>query len=359
MSVLLEEHSRRWPEYHSRLIEVELGLLEKSRWAGPDSAAIVSQNPLKDKQTFTMGMDKCWFILPHSDVPPPTIPSSGIGHLTGPLCPGHLIPSPSRLDSVMNSTSGPLPIPPDMHIHLSTSTNFTWTRHMGRAFHHSAGASVPILAAAGLPVTAEAGAGISHGRFRSERWDFEKLETYTMWPTRAYLEDTLEDDEDVRNWVNRKKIKGLGSWEVYMITGVKVGRGAKMTVVEGKVSGGEGKGGLGLSGLAEGHLASGTSSHKGTAVSQENMKDFVWAVRLEKVAKGMFDSRWTPSRFYSQGAAFRMAASPPLDPSQALKGVGLSAEQVDLLGMDNFAVCVEETDPAEGLGRGEEDWVAL
>ncbi|KAK4201195.1 hypothetical protein QBC40DRAFT_278678 [Triangularia verruculosa] len=236
-------------------------------------------------------MDKCWFILPHPDVRPPDIPPSGIGHLTGPLCPGHLISSPARLDSVISSTPGPLPISPDMHLHLSSADDYSWTRHKGRAFHHAAGAGVPILAAAGLPVMAEVEAGISHGKYRSERWDFEKLNTYTMSPTRAYLEDTLEDGGEVSNWVKRQKLRGLSSWEVYMITGIKVGIGAKMTVVEGKAGGQEGKGGLGFSGLAEGHLASGTVTQIGTAVSQEKMSDFVWAVRLEKITKGRFDSR--------------------------------------------------------------------
>ncbi|KAK4184095.1 hypothetical protein QBC35DRAFT_392405 [Podospora australis] len=265
-------------------------------------------------------MDRCWFILPHHDVQPPRISPTGIGALAGGLCPGHIIPSPSStdLDSVLNA-AGPLPIHPDMHIHETTAMNFTWSRKRGRSYFQAMGGGVPILAAGG--VTAEAHAGVA----------FEKSRTRDLRPTRVYLEDLLEDPA-IQDWIEKKKL--LGSWELYMITGVKVAKGGKVTVRDGKLQ-------RGFSGFAEAHNNTGVSRETQTGSSQESMSDFVWAVRLEKITKGIFDRTRSKSRYYSKGAAFGLPQAGQLGIDDVLTEVGIDAEQVDLLEGEKYAVCIK------------------
>lgn len=55
-----------------------------------------------------------------------------------------------------------------------------------------------------------------------DHWEFDCLETYIVQPTRAYVQRCLESDE-VKSHIAR--VKTLGAWSVYMITGLAVARG--------------------------------------------------------------------------------------------------------------------------------------
>lgn len=50
-------------------------------------------------------------------------------------------------------------------------------------------------------------------------------------------------------------------------------------------------------------LNTGYTRNQTESMSREGMSDFVWAVRLTKISKGIFDSRWSVETF-SEGATF-------------------------------------------------------
>jgi len=165
---------------------------------------------------------KCWFVLKQTDYPPPTLPSNGVGQSTGPICLGHLIPGLKDLDRVINRRTGPLPIPPDMPVHFTAAVNFSWKSSRGRQTELSTNAGVPIAAAAGLTVNLDA--GVSFQRTIKNFWEFESLETWIIQPSGEYVEDSMEEEEVAAFLKGRGPLR---SSSVFMITGIKVARGAR------------------------------------------------------------------------------------------------------------------------------------
>lgn len=61
----------------------------------------------------------------------------------------------------------------------------------------------------------------------------------------------------------------------------------------------------GVAGIAEASVQGGFSSATSTSTSAKNTHDFIWAVRLSKITKGLFDKKWSKKTF-SEGATFDM-----------------------------------------------------
>ncbi|RAH79508.1 hypothetical protein BO86DRAFT_411496 [Aspergillus japonicus CBS 114.51] len=238
---------------------------------------------------------KCWFVLQQTHYPPPD--TSRTGKPRGPICLGHLIPSLKRLDEVINR-HGPLDLPLDMPIYTTKATDLTWAMDKSEGIDVSASVGVPIAAAAGL--TAQLGAGVAFKRTVKKYWEFESLDTLITQPTREYVEESVEDDE-VRQYLESRL---LSSSSVFMITGIMIARGARVTASnDGKRALHAEPGVSGIAGLAEagfdGSLA--TETHLSNTAQQAT--DFVWAVRLAKISKGVVDRRWS-HRTFSRGATF-------------------------------------------------------
>lgn len=166
---------------------------------------------------------KCWFVLRHHHYPPPTLNKSGSKQTGGPLRLGHIIPDLQRLDNVINNKNGPLEAPPDMPIYPTKSWNLTWNINNGREWSASVNAGVPIAAAAGITVKADAGVAFQHSV--QNFWEFESLETYIIQPISEYVEDSVED-EQVAAYLS--KHKRIVSPSVFMITGLIIARGAEI-----------------------------------------------------------------------------------------------------------------------------------
>lgn len=64
----------------------------------------------------------------------------------------------------------------------------------------------------------------------------------------------------------------------------------------------------GVIGIAEVSVQGGFSLATSTSTSAKNTHDFVWAVRLSKITKGLFDKKWS-KKTYSKGATFDMKES--------------------------------------------------
>ncbi|KAK3329198.1 hypothetical protein B0H66DRAFT_540418 [Apodospora peruviana] len=247
-------------------------------------------------------MDKCWFVLGHVDITPPDIPQSGTGFIKGPLCPGHLVPGPPHLDEVING-DGPEEVPPDMPIRLVTSTEFSWQNQKGRTIAPSASVEAPITTTVGI--TGSVNAAIAFKKTTSQHWQFASLDTYTFHPTREYIEDSLEN-EHVAAFITNKKRPVLGTWHVFMVTGIKIARGAAMSQQNTRLTQVNGGARLSASGVIGVQAGMEVFKDSETLISQNSMSDFVWAVRLAKITKGVLDTTWSHMRYYSKAATFSL-----------------------------------------------------
>lgn len=168
---------------------------------------------------------KCWFVLQQTHYPPPD--TSKTGGPKGPICLGHLIPNLKHLDEVINR-HGPLDLPADIPIYTTKATDLTWDMDKSGAIDFSVSAGAPIAAAAGL--TAQVSAGVAFKQTVKRYWEFECLDTLVIQPTRAYIEDSVEDEE-VSQYLRSRL---LGSSSVFMVTGIMIARGAKITTSNGR-----------------------------------------------------------------------------------------------------------------------------
>ncbi|KAG4263048.1 hypothetical protein FPRO04_13285 [Fusarium proliferatum] len=246
-------------------------------------------------------MDKCWFVLSQTHYPPPQdSDKNGAFKQTGPLCLGHFVKSLKHLDSVIN-TSGPEPFPLDMPVYRTGPIEFEWESTKEGGFDATTTAEVPIAAAPGI--NAKASLGFALKKTVGNHWQIEQLETLTVEPTRAYINRSLAGDQVVEFLEDNK----FGpTWSIFVITGLKIVRGnsTRKTThgTEKSINGGPG---IGIGGVAEVSVDTGFSSTTSTSTAAKQTHDFVWAVRLSKITKGLFDKKWS-KKTYSRGAAFSM-----------------------------------------------------
>ncbi|RYP44077.1 hypothetical protein DL768_009422 [Monosporascus sp. mg162] len=247
-------------------------------------------------------MDKCWFVLRQTHYPPPQEEDDGNGatRQSGALCLGHFIEDLKHLDQVIN-VAGPEPFPLDMPVYRTQPRQFKWEVNKDLGFEASVTAKVPVAAIASVNSKAEV--GIALQRSVQRYWEIEQLDTMILQPTRSYINHCLASEPIVEH-LKRKKL--AGGWSLFMITGLMIARG--------KVTGGGAEShdknlhagaGVAVPAIAEASLGGAMSGKKSISASAEYSTDFVWAVRLSKITKGVFDSRWSQTTF-SKGATFNM-----------------------------------------------------
>ncbi|KPM38486.1 hypothetical protein AK830_g8088 [Neonectria ditissima] len=270
-------------------------------------------------------MDKCWFVLPQTHYPPPQEEDeNGAVKQTGPICLGHFIKSLKHLDQVINS-SGPEPFPLDMSIYRTKPTNFEWEENKERELSLSATAEVPVAAAPGI--TAKTSLGFAIKKTVGNYWQIDELETAIVQPSRAYINRCLASDS-VAEFLQHAKLGP--TWSIFMITGLKIAHGNSIQKVSrGRERGTHGGPGLGVTSIAEASIEGGISSGTSVSMSTEYTHDFVWAVRLSKITKGLFDKKWSQKTF-SKGATFDMSegSGSKEDLEAALSDEGLLNSQV-------------------------------
>ncbi|KAK3339885.1 hypothetical protein B0T25DRAFT_364479 [Lasiosphaeria hispida] len=236
-------------------------------------------------------MEKCWFALTQTTYPPPSLESMRLGTPDAPLSLGHLIPNLRHLDQVINP-SAIEPFPRAMYINGPFKmADFAWKDDQNTNVSVLARAAAPLLGA--VPGVEASGTLGGLFRRRVERWwEFECLETYTVNPTRAYIDRVLAAEE-VRGHIER--VKMLGGWTVFMVTGLAVARGRTGFGVRVE----RGTGGVlgvdvGVPGVVNvgpevDIMATSTKQSGGT-----HMNDFVWAVKVAKIhVKHGLQKDWT------------------------------------------------------------------
>ncbi|KAL6832174.1 hypothetical protein V8C40DRAFT_238036 [Trichoderma camerunense] len=242
---------------------------------------------------------KCWFILEQTHYPPPVLPRTGIGKVSGggPICLGHLIPDLRHLDNVINR-QGPLDIPPDMPIYPTKAWGLTWEVKESGGAGVSSIVGMPIAAAAGITIGLDAGTAFK--QTTKNYWEFDSLDTFIFQPTSEYIEDSVEVDEVVSY---RERRPSFSSSTLFMITGIIVARGAKKTSFASRTRDAYGIPSTEIPTIAKvGFKLSGSSETEISSTGQKTT-DFVWAVRLAKITKGLIDRRWSHETL-SKGATF-------------------------------------------------------
>lgn len=230
-------------------------------------------------------MDKCWFVLRQSHYPPPEY-SEAEDSSRGAICLGHIIPDLEHLDNVIN-TDGPELYPANMPVYTTKKWSLNWEFDRGHLMELSASGAAPIG-----PIQADANVAVVFQNSTSSYSNFESLDTNIIQPTLAYIEDSLES-ELVRKELESRKILGISSWTLLMVTGLIIAKGAANEQhdlaaastsgqVQAKVLGDIGVG-------AKVSL----SSKKEDSRSYQKASDFVWAVRLTKITKRPFSAALT------------------------------------------------------------------
>ncbi|PMD52483.1 uncharacterized protein K444DRAFT_619940 [Hyaloscypha bicolor E] len=270
---------------------------------------------------------KCWFVLKQTHYPPPAIPKNGIGHVSGsgPICLGHLIPDLQHLDNVINR-HGPLDVPPDMPIYPTKARELTFEINKTQGVEFSANTGVPIAAAAGLTIKLDA--GLAFKQTVRNFWEFTSLDTFIFQPTGAYVEDSIEDNE------TRAYLAKLGLFQsssIFMITGIIVARGAKSKTSEVRTRDVHSGPGVDFLGVASAGLDAKILNETEVKTNAQITTDFIWAIRLAKISKGLLDRRWSYETF-STGSIFGVDTGEDegQEIADALKCEGLQIEKVDI-----------------------------
>ena len=169
---------------------------------------------------------------------------------------------------------GPLPVPANIHQEDSFqgSVDIDSKDELGAMFRLWGKVQ-------GAPVGGKVGTNIS--RLNDEIWHFEKLAGKIISPSEAYVKDSLKHG-DVPSYTNRfHVIKRL-----YMITGVRVAHGARMTKKESRSVGMEAelKGDANqVGGPVEGGIKSSMEKKNEDQQTFQRASDFVYAYRLSEI----------------------------------------------------------------------------
>lgn len=177
-------------------------------------------------------MDKCWFVLRQTHYPAPEYahPGMAFGAAEGPVLLGNIIPGPREIDSVINA-GGITPFPKAMRIWATTAVDFRFAKTTDKGVETGAKVDVPVAAAAGITVGAEA--GMVFKRVMGDTWEVDRLETQIVQPNLQYLNDCRKSPSELDSWVQART---MDRWKVYMVSGLIIARGAKRNRTDGKAS---------------------------------------------------------------------------------------------------------------------------
>ncbi|KAK1241134.1 hypothetical protein MKX08_001108 [Trichoderma sp. CBMAI-0020] len=249
-------------------------------------------------------MDKCWFVLKQEHYPPPHLPESGIGVANGAICLGHIVPDATNLDNVINRDEEGITFTPAVPIYHTASWGLDWKRDTGQEAASAASMTTPT--GAGLPVSVEQQTKTAFAHTEKNHKEFDTLDRYIIQVDRSFIRNILEDREVVEHIERTKGIRLLGGqWSVFMITGIIVARGGKGKFGENKIFEVASSTKANMANAASATAAGYFSKKNNSYLSAQKASDFVWAVRLTKIWKGVMDKRWE-FRVMSKGATFSL-----------------------------------------------------
>jgi hypothetical protein len=194
-----------------------------------------------------------------------------------------------------------------MPIYRTTKHSLSFTDTTGPDISLSATAQIPTGTIPGVNVGGDV--GLVFKRSVSRFWEFEKLETFIIRPTKPYVKDSLDDGGGpVSKYLDRHRVLAgkSGSWTLYMISGIVIARGAKSGKIEDSKETGGNVGGK-ASALAVGEVGASVDigNKKSVTVEFGGVSDFVWALKLTKVSKNLFGKDWEMETV-SKGATYSL-----------------------------------------------------
>ncbi|KAF2148091.1 hypothetical protein K461DRAFT_272262 [Myriangium duriaei CBS 260.36] len=235
---------------------------------------------------------KSWTILPRSlRILPPKLDDldvDGAGQAHGSLCPGHFIPTKTKHWNKVLNRDGPLPYPGDMGLIRQEQWHMSWQFSNGHNLGISAKAGAPVVGP--VPVTVNGEAEIAFKKTVTDAYRFDKLETYIIEPIEPYIGQSLKHpgiDTYIKDNTNM-----LGHWNVFMVTGVIVARGATMSSDETRTRQFGLGGGAGVPGVAEASAKIDIGANRQLSTSAGKINDFIWAIQLARVRKGFGRKTW-------------------------------------------------------------------
>ncbi|KAF5606588.1 uncharacterized protein FSUBG_5987 [Fusarium subglutinans] len=261
-------------------------------------------------------MEKVWFKLRQIDYPPAqedAILSGDGDDSIAPLCLGHFISNLKTLDFPLNHGSI-LPFPPRMRVFCNSTLNFTWDDARLRSPGTNLAAGAPILAATG--VTAKTSLQFAFMKTVESHEEYDRLDTYIVQPTKGYIKDCLEQDQLKAHY------QGKVSWSMFMITGIKVARAGKREAHEETNIAADIGPELDLPLVATTRATATNQRIASQRVSGEHPGDFIWAVRLAKIHKGLLMKDWSVDP-YSKRATFAAGDECELNVEDVLCDEGL------------------------------------
>ncbi|KAL7807191.1 hypothetical protein V8C44DRAFT_191095 [Trichoderma aethiopicum] len=128
---------------------------------------------------------------------------------------GQILAKPEDPTHVLQP-NGPLKFPDGMRVEYSSREGVSMEENDEPVAHFRAWARSSVISAGGNAGSAKDGSSRSS-------WHVEKLETYKISPSRAYVEQAMRHGDveaSLKKWRWRKR--------VYMVTGVRVARGARL-----------------------------------------------------------------------------------------------------------------------------------
>ncbi|KAN0076276.1 hypothetical protein V8E54_006418 [Elaphomyces granulatus] len=209
-------------------------------------------------------MENCWFILRQTHYPPPKDGARAY----------YRVPDLRHLNQVINGN--PYPYPRGIAVYEHRRGDLKWEIESQNGVDLSVKALLPIPHAGGQ-------------RSVSRFWEFEALDVIFIQPTRAYIEDWLDDDL-VKGYID--KHKNLGSWSLFMITGLTIARGARGHQKEEDRHDIHADPKVTVAAIADAGVGVGVNKTNGLVSSFKGSSDFIWSVQITKISKHFFSSDW-------------------------------------------------------------------
>ncbi|KAI7971226.1 hypothetical protein EIK77_007042 [Talaromyces pinophilus] len=217
-----------------------------------------------------MSFTKTYFLCPTSDFinPPPT----------GPLCLGSIIRSPSTPQYPLNRAN--VIAVPDTAIFSIVETN--WKKKVSTGEGLGLGVYAQFLQlATGTEVE------VAHSNQISNTFAFDTLTTLAFEPTQEYVQEAIKAAPAVQSWLKEPKQRFAPSSSLYLVTGMKLVKGAMIKYSTSKNMTATGNLGINIPTLG---MTVGPKGQWSSAVSDETEfnreSEFVFAFRLKRLKFG-------------------------------------------------------------------------
>ncbi|RAO73557.1 uncharacterized protein BHQ10_009569 [Talaromyces amestolkiae] len=232
-------------------------------------------------------MEKVWFKLRQTDYPPPPEKSILAGNgddSSAPICLGHFIPDLKSIDFPINP-GAILAFPPRMKVYHTHALDFKWDDSKNSETGTNWSGGVPIAPAAGL--TFKGSLKLTFKKTLKNHEAYDRLDSYIVNPNRRYVEECLEQKE-LKKYLGDKKM-----WSMFMITGLKVARVGTREAEKSKYVESEAGPEVDFPTVATVTATANVVLENLQKTEGTYVSEFIWAVRLAKVHKGLLMTDWS------------------------------------------------------------------